>query len=235
MLNGQVEMRTLVSAVDCPAIDVPSVMAALEALRQGRSLASGHPLAHFLSLYDPSADMLLVEDNLASDIRIFDGLSRVIQQHVARCRQFHHQSNATPAQDKDMALEALCQDFRHHSVELEAWSLLYYRYVCVNLSLALDEISALVGQNKRTLHRRQQFGVQRLTHELVRLERQSRCQHQQYVLRARLPATRPPFLIGRDHPLESALRQLHQPQSPRHLILYGAPGVGKSAIVLPTS
>lgn len=219
-------------ALQQPVIETHAVLIALEALHQARSLGAEHPLAHFVSLSDAWTPPFPVESVLASDVRIFDGLCRIIEQGLTASRSFHNMTAIKPLPDKARALEALRDDFRCGSMELEAWSLLYYRYVCVQLDLSLDQIARLVGQTKRTLHRRQQHGLLRLTQTLVRSERLVRAQRLQWTLRTQLPSVFPPALVGRDLELALMLKALGASRGPRHVLLYGASGVGKSTLAL---
>jgi hypothetical protein len=70
----------------------------------------------------------------------------------------------------ETALTDLKQDFRVGSPELEAWSLLHYRYVRVDLALEWPQIAAVTAQHERTLRRRVQLGLHRLSHVLIATE-----------------------------------------------------------------
>lgn len=70
----------------------------------------------------------------------------------------------------DVALADLKQDFRVGSPELEGWSLLHYRYVRVDLALEWPQIAAVTAQHERTLRRRVQLGLHRLTYALIAAE-----------------------------------------------------------------
>ncbi len=212
-------------------IATKTVRATLGALRQARPLGADHPLALWRCLWDAPGD-LPIENTVASDLRIFEGLSRVITERLTVYRTFYGLSGAEPARSRQAVLKAITSDFYCNSAELEAWSLLYHRYVCLELDLSLEALSNLVSQTRRTLQRRQQLGVLRLTQELIRRERAARRRRRGQVLRARLPSSRAPFLVGRDREADLALRMLNETTSPRHLALYGAPGVGKTALAL---
>jgi hypothetical protein len=76
---------------------------------------------------------------------------------------------ATPIRNaplKQMLTELNC-DFRQNAIELEAWSVLYFRYVRVELQLSWSQFEAVTLQDQRTLRRRQQRGIFRLTHHLI--------------------------------------------------------------------
>ena len=65
------------------------------------------------------------------------------------------------------ALACLAQDFRQHAAELEAWSLLYFRYVRVDLGLSWEQLAEATACTARTLRRRQQRGVRRLLYRII--------------------------------------------------------------------
>lgn len=65
------------------------------------------------------------------------------------------------------SLAELSRDFRQNAVELEAWSVLYFRYVRVEWQLSWQQFAAATAQEERTLRRRQQRGILRLTHALI--------------------------------------------------------------------
>lgn len=68
-------------------------------------------------------------------------------------------------------LEVLPLDFQQHSHELEAWSVLYHRFVRVDLDLSWQHLAQLTASTERTLRRRQERGLRRLLSEILALER----------------------------------------------------------------
>lgn len=68
-------------------------------------------------------------------------------------------------------------DFEKEHAELEAWSVLYHRYLRPDLSLALqDLIELLPTRCRRTIQRRLQRGILALAERLAALERETRRQ-----------------------------------------------------------
>ncbi len=211
----------IVPALSGPRIEIDSVRSALEAMRQGEPLGLAHPLAQFLSI-----QQYPVRGAAGSDTAIFLGLSRIIRQRLFQHRKNQNVEPCTAETDQIRA------DFRVDSDELQSWSVLYYRYVRVDLDLSFERLEALTQVPKRTLTRRQSKGIARLTHELSRRENKIRLRQRQAALRAQLPLPYAPPLIGRDSLLNLILTRLTGPERPRHVLLYGAPGVGKSSVAL---
>jgi tetratricopeptide (TPR) repeat protein len=207
-----------------PILEVEAVRLALEAMRQAEPLGAAHPLARFISLRRTDTPT----SSAALDALIFRSLANLIWKRLNQHRGLYGLAAALPHKDSQDAR----LDFQPGNTELEAWSVLYYRYVRVDLDLSLDQLEAITQQDRRTLHRRQSKGIARLTHDLVRRELRARARQRKAALRAQLPLPYAPQLIGRADLMASALVWLNAPRPPRHLILSGAPGVGKSALAL---
>ncbi|HVO42875.1 MAG TPA: AAA family ATPase, partial [Aggregatilineales bacterium] len=192
-----------------------AVANALEAVRKAVPLQKTHPLLQFASLGGVEA---LVEDRLL----------HVISVRLNRIRKAYGDVPAAPQH----ALDGIVQDFRHQNSDLEAWSLLYYRYVRTEFDMSIERLEKLVGQDRRTLNRRQQKGIVRLTHVLIRRERRYRHRSRTAALTALLPSSRPPRLVGRTDALVRAFEALRDGGQPRHVLVYGPAGIGKSALAL---
>jgi tetratricopeptide (TPR) repeat protein len=207
-----------------PILEVEAVRLALEAMRQAEPLGAAHPLARFNSLRRTGTPT----NSATLDALIFRSLANLILKRLNQHRSLYGLAAARPHKDSQDA----GQDFRFGNTELEAWSVLYYRYVRVDLDLSLDQLEAITRQDRRTLHRRQSKGIARLTHDLIRRELRARVRQRQAALRAQLPLPYALQLVGRADLMASALAWLNAPRPPRHLVLSGAPGVGKSALAL---
>lgn len=112
--------------------------------------------------------------------------------------------------------------------ELTLWCALYYRYVRSDLDFSVDGLARLLGVHSRTLPRYLDDGLSLLTISLIKAEQEARRSLLQRRLRAALPYSVPMRLFGRqmllDH-VEAKLAAL----SPRHLLITGVAGIGKSA------
>lgn len=125
----------------------------------------------------------------------------------------------------------IMDDAATRSPELLSSSLLYHRYVRVDLGLTHEDLSSLIGVDVRTLRRYRDYGVRALTHRLIDAEREARRQGRRRRLYAALPIPVPLPLYGRDEWLNEAEARLSVTQ-PRHLLVTGAVGMGKSAFVM---
>ncbi len=208
-----------------PPVEVESVRTALEAMRHAKSLGLVHPLAHFLSIRGNARQFGSAAE---ADTTIFRSLSHIIRQRLNHQRSIVALPTITSYRDRVTLLE----DYHQRNPELEAWSLLFYRYVRVDLALPMDDLEKITGQPKRTLNRRQATGVARLTQALIQREERTRARYRQATLRAQLPLPYAPQLFGRDELIDIAWQTLTSTVYPRHLLLYGPSGVGKTSFAL---
>ncbi|MBX3061357.1 MAG: hypothetical protein KF726_00175 [Anaerolineae bacterium] len=209
--------------VATPCVEIDSVVAALESMRQGRRLETTHPLTQFISIHQNTTATL--EGLVAAEVRIFRHLARHIQRQLNRHRENHSLAPIAAAEVR------VREDFEVGSAELEAWSTLYYRYVRIDLDWSVERLAHEVGQPERTLRRRQQLGLYRLTQRLARREMRTREQENIVLMHTNLPPIRPPFLIDRDEVLNWGWNRLTNiGTEPHHILLNGASGIGKSVI-----
>ncbi len=201
---------------------------ALEAMRQAEPLGPAHPLAQFISIRQDVSVHMPVGGSAALDELIFRNLARLITKRL----NFLRNSVGLPPVSSRTNRTAMREDFGFENNELEAWSVLYYRYVRVDLNLSVEDLERVSQQTKRTLHRRQSRGINRLTHVLAYREAKTRARRSKATLRSQLPRPYPPVLIGRDSLVEQAIQRLSAENVPRHLVVYGAPGIGKSTVAL---
>lgn len=208
-----------------PLIHDKVVGQALEAMRSGRPLGS-HPLKYFLCVLEKleSPDMLACDS--AVEVAVFDLLAEIITRRLERLRI----NFGIPPPDGLCSSYHLRADFQQSNKELEAWSLLYHRYVCVEQGLAMQELTAQAHHEERTARRRHQLGLTRLTQVLIRQEQQSRRRACLRRLRLALPLTSPPVLYGIDGMVSMGQHFLEHGDPPRHVVLHGAPGIGKTAL-----
>jgi len=165
---------------------------------------------------------------LTEQHKLIDYLIGTIGRCYNKLRQTVGFIPATTHEPRNQALAMLHEDFMAANKELEAWSLLYHRYVRIDLDLSLQAVSRLVGQSIRNLNRRQSLGLTRLLSHMARQQvRFGRRQHKE-ILRTALPCAIPPHLVGRDPILRRATTQLVAGPM-RHLLIYGLPGIGKSS------
>ncbi len=201
----------------------------LDAARSARPIPAT-PLKAFevvrQRLMDPSG----VADSSATDYLLVDWLAEQIAEGLSWHRQHYHLSPPDPACGLEEALAGLAADFRQGSGELEAWSLLYHRYVRVDLNLSWVQLEAATLQDSRTLRRRQQHGLHRLAHQLLHREREARLASHRDRLRRALPPAPGYELVGRAEVIEQAWQVLAGQDRRRHLAFIGPGGIGKTVL-----
>ena len=213
--------------VQFPSLNEQDVERALEAMRLGRDLRE-HPLFLFLGVQLRLAQPHLFSNPVMSQVILFEYLTAVIVDRYAYLRKVANLSPPT----SECLQEALVDDFSLANTELEAWSLLYHRYVCVERNLNMQEIAEGVRQDVRTLRRRHRLGIYRLTRWLIAQERDARRKHLQQRLRLALPALPLLTLLGVESILGMAEHVLNEADPPHHLVLHGPVGIGKTSIAL---
>ncbi len=209
-----------------PILSSKAVKAALRAMQSAKPLPPEHPLRFFLTVREQLSAPEVLGGETATEVVIFGYLTRLIIEQLGRLRAIY----GLPPPDVQCSYLDIQSDFRQNNQELEAWSVLYHRYVCVGHDLQMQDIAALAHKEERQLRREQAVGLTRLTHVLIEAEQAARHQHTEQRLRLALPNAQPPTLIGRDALLEFAYRTLCEAEPPHHLLLYGPHGVGKSAL-----
>jgi len=210
-----------------PALHEKVVEQAHETMRMGHSLRD-HPLLFFLSITNRLNAPHILSGPAAVQIAVFEHLSDIILKRLTDLREQYQLERP----ERRCALNQIRADFRLDNAELEAWSLLYYRYVCVDQNLTIQRIAELTNQVERTLRRRQQLGIHRLTLALVSMEQEARRVARQQRLRLALPQLHIPQLFGRTSIVETARHILTTSDPPRHLMLHGPEGIGKTTIAL---
>jgi tetratricopeptide (TPR) repeat protein len=210
-----------------PVLSEKTVETALDAMRTGRQLQE-HPLQYFLSIQKRLNAPHQLSGTVALQVAIFDHLSDVITIQLGSLRAIHH----IPPPDHAKLEGEFKQDFRQGDTELEAWSLLFHRFICVTRNLSMHELAGQVNQDERTLRRRQKRGINLLTRVLVGLEQHTREQEAYLRQRLALPATHPPVFFGNPSLLSTVEQIVTQSKPPRHLVLCGPAGIGKTTLAL---
>ncbi len=204
---------------------------ALDALRRAEPLRD-HPLTSFNIVLSKLHIPFKLAGPLELDQAVYDLLIRQITDELDRLRQLEGLAPSSKVpQTRAASEDALRLDFQQGNCELEAWSLLYHRFVRVDLDLQMQDIARLTAQDLRTLRRRLRRGVARLGTRLTEAEKESRLRDARLRMLASLPAPRHD-LLGADEYINAVIDTLTSGGPPNVVALIGAGGLGKTAILL---
>jgi tetratricopeptide (TPR) repeat protein len=212
-----------------PFISRESVRAVLEGMLY-HSSETGSALEH-LALVDD----FLIRHNIpySENRRLF--VIRLIITNIITEQLAAHRNNfglGPPMLEETLAGAQLSiqADVRTQSAELAGWSLLFYRFVRVDLNLPPAGYSAMSHVDERTLRRYQSRTTGRLRDLLVRYETETRLQKKRLSLRQALPNGKPVGIVGRSQLLVET-RQLLRTSPPAHLLVTGPAGIGKTSFI----
>lgn len=212
-----------------PALSRGHLKRVLDAARAARPLPAT-PLKAFFSVRQHAPDASFIAPDAATDVALLEWLTAQVTDGLNRQRQHYHLTPSEIGAPLADALDQMAQDFRWGAVELEAWSVLFYRYVRVDLNLSWEQIEEITAQDRRTLRRRQVRGLHRLTHQIIRIEQEARHAAHRDWLHLAIPPVSGDELVGRAAILEHAWSFLTGDAIRRHLVLTGPGGVGKTAL-----
>jgi len=102
---------------------------------------------------------------------LVDWLSNEIMSQYNHHRQIFLLAEINCQCDYPSVLNNLDEDFTRNNERLEAWSILYHRYVRVDLHLSTMDFQNAGRQSGRNIRRRQRLGYTLLCHHLLSLER----------------------------------------------------------------
>ena len=139
----------------------------LKAIRFSRPL----PNTELNDLSIVQAQMPVNISKTMHDYILIDWLSNEITNQYNRHRQIYQLSPINRQCSYHALLDHLDEDFTQNNEHLEAWSLLYHRYVRVDLGLSTTDFQNAARQSDRNLRRRQTVGYTLLCHHLLSLER----------------------------------------------------------------
>ncbi|MEP7287734.1 MAG: tetratricopeptide repeat protein [Chloroflexota bacterium] len=215
-------------------LEEESVRTALDAMRQAEAIQIDHPLVYslWMRLRQDGTPNVNTSGHTATDALIFERLAHLIHHSLNKHRALYGLLPVLYNTDRATVETNLSEDFRYDNSELKGWSYLYYRYVRVDLALSVEELETLTQEDRRTLQRRLSRAIRRLTHLLIRRENATRTRFQQAAQRSKLPFPVAPQLIGRDGLVRETFRRLSEGSQPHHVLLIGAPRIGKSALAL---
>jgi len=208
--------------------DQASVHYVLERIRQAEPIGVT-PLRNLVWLrrqieaQGPQPSLAAIETALS------DALARLVEQNLSTLRLLEGVIQTSPIQTRASVLNVLRQDFAHSNDELEAWSVLYHRYVRLDLNLQVQDIANTLRTNARLINRRQGHGFYRLTEYLSRLEAEARSRNRRLWLTLKLPSPAYNSLFGIENSL-SHLLELLNTAPPYAVALIGPGGIGKTTL-----
>lgn len=113
----------------------------------------------------------MFEDSLLpTDMMMVDWLNQLIETKLIYYRQLYRLRLPDDNDTRDEVMDALRRDFYSANEHLEVWSILYHRYVRVDLNISTDELEDITANSERTLRRRQKKGYKWLSEEILWLE-----------------------------------------------------------------
>lgn len=208
-----------------PLLQRAAVEAVLNALRSGHDLGN-HVLKNFVTIRERLAEPHILIGDEAANVGIMDFVVGIILDQLAHVRTLC----GLPIPDRNCSEILVAEDFRHGNEILEAWSVLYHRFVCVNHDLSMQALADLASVDARTIRRRYQVGLARLTHEIIRLEQDARQRDALCWMQFALPSVRPPVLVNAENLLPPLRHFLCASDPPYHVVLHGPAGIGKTAL-----
>lgn len=210
-----------------PFISEAHVRAVLDSLLFNSKPETANPLEALLLVDEALIDPDLPPFEQARYFALQQVVVQLIEEGLARQRQVF--GLPSPRRDVPLseALAALSLDARHGSHNLPGWSVLYYRYVCVDLSLTPPALAEALSVNVRSVQRYEAHGIRRLTRRLLEAETAVRHIQRMRRLTTALPQMSPVNLVGRARALEQADSVVDNPP-PHRLYITGVSGIGKS-------
>ena len=212
-----------------PIIGSNSVRSALEGLLFQRD--QENPL-FYLTLVDQflnNADLPLMDN--PRRFALHNILISIISQELSSQRQTFQLEAPYESDSLKQAENQIQLDGQQQTPELVGWSLLYYRYVRVDLNISPSQYAELANIDPRTFRRHQRMMIEgRLPDILADAEWQARTWHRQLRLHSVLPNADGIYFVGRQQMMKHMLRTLDEIR-PQHVLITGAKGIGKTTFV----
>ncbi len=218
----------MVADAQKPFISVEFVRSALDALINIGQNRRPNPL-HHLALVDQiisAPEFPRIEHRREYALETL--LLKIITDTYDRYRRLHGLLPISGDISLVAALEALRQCREVGAFTLMGWTVLYFRYVRVDLDIANEIFCDAFGIDARTLRRYHQRILRQVTDILVNQEWELRAQLWRQHLVGSLPSTRAVRLWGRDADLKR-LRKVLLSGDAFHFLITGVAGIGKTA------
>jgi hypothetical protein len=194
----------------------------LRAWRQAEEIPAG--LLDLDILYDSSHN-----SQLEHEYRLRELIQSIVEKELDGHRRAMEVAPAAKEPDRAGILAALGWDFAAGSVELEAWSALYYRFLSP-VPVSVEDLAAAVPTDPRHFRRRVSAGIKRLAELLHRLEMAEHRRLRRDRLARHLPPAEYAGLFGIDEHRRTLATLLDRADGPNFVSIEGIGGIGKSAL-----
>lgn len=211
-----------------PIISEDDVLDALERLRQAEPLGDS-PLRGLLWVHQQVSARGAAGSALSEDVALGDLLIGLIEENLSALRAMEG-LDPGPGDTRTAVLDAMRQDFAQENAELEAWSVLYHRYVAVTLDLQVRTIATELSTSARQVHRRRVQGIRRLAEAISRRELAARAANRRLWLRLKLPPAVTPAPAGVNGRAEALAGMLCAADGLPALVVTGPGGIGKTTL-----
>lgn len=196
------------------------------ALKQWRQAQD--PPAHLLTL-----DLLLdhnVHAPAEQAIQLYDYLVKLVVQQLTTYRQAEAVENQrTLPLLRQQLLTDLAHDFQVNDATLEAWSVLYYRYLAP-LPLTVQELAGGAHVEERQIRRRLELGLRLLTDLVRRGEKEAHDRRRVNYLCRHLPPPEQTKRFGIEALVQQIVSLLITPEQPAFVSIEGLGGIGKTTL-----
>lgn len=213
-----------------PYISRENVSSALASLIHNSRDLKSNGLRHLLLV-----DLLLINPALPSGDNMRDyALKELLVSTIIAVLSDHRAVFLLPPPNQSATIngvrDEMAEAVEQGSLNLTIWSLLYYRYVRADLGLSVELLSEALAIHPRTLSRYNDEGVELLKDRLINTELAARQAQNHRRLYEALPYPVPVHVFGREQ-LFQQVQDLLSVVSPRHFLVTGEAGIGKTTFV----
>jgi len=150
-----------------PLVTIQTVTEALRAIRFGKPLGYGHPIAQLFQLSSKSYLHQYVDADIYADLFVYRRIPKLLRSQLNYLRRLHALGPVLEQAPMTEVLHNLTEDFQQADTVLEAWSIVFCLYGRSDLDITTDRLCLHTNQTERTLQRRQKQGIERFTRFLL--------------------------------------------------------------------